>query len=137
MALDTRPKKVDILHWAGDTLTVKVTAPASLTDGKVWDAHIKTAVGAAVTAEWAITPPTISGGPAYLVLDSATTAAMAAGQPVVYIEPDSRAQRAGVEPRAVQQFVGVWDCQVSFNGSDPVRTLVQGTLTIEMDVTQP
>lgn len=138
MALDTRPQKVDVIHYAGDTLNIRILADASVTDGMTWNADLKQAKDSpTVDASFTILPPDVSGGPAYLQLDSATTRALAMGQPVTMINPTSAEARAGVAPRAVQQYSGIWDCQVSDNGSDPVRTLVQGTLIIEMDVTQP
>jgi hypothetical protein len=135
--IDTRPKVVDIIHYGGDTLIIRIEAPASVTDGKVWDAHVKTAAGTTVpAAEFDITPPTVQGGPAFLTLPSATCAALVAGQPVLMRRTQEVSTRE-ITNYAIKTFTGVWDCQVSVAHSDPVRTLVKGALTIEQDVTQP
>ena len=39
--LDTRPQVVDIAHYGGDTLTIRVAAPFSLVDGKEWHSQIR------------------------------------------------------------------------------------------------
>lgn len=130
--LDTTPQIVDIKHYGGDTLTVKVTAPAEVTDGMTWAAQIKAARDAPTPdAEFDIAAPAASGDPAFLTLTAADSAALVAGTPVV-----TKRGSNGIT-RSVQQYVGVWDCQVSAAGLDPVRTLVQGSITLEMDVTRP
>lgn len=128
--LDTRPGVVDLLTYGGDTFTLTITAPEEITDGMVWAAQIRTTQGSdTVDAEFTITPPAVSGGPAFLTLDSETTSALVVGAPVIV-------RRVGRAVLSVAQYVGVWDCQVSADGDDPVRTLVQGTLTVELDVTR-
>jgi hypothetical protein len=38
---------------------------------------------------------------------------------------------------SIQRYSGVWDVQVSGSGgADPVNTLAQGSLTIDMDVSR-
>jgi len=128
--IDNRPDTVDIFHYAGDTLTIKVEAPAGLTDGKTWLAQVKTSrASPTVDALFTITAPTSSGGPAYLMLPAAVTAQLAGTGATV------RKMQAGTMA-VVQSYVGEWDVQVSVNGLDPVTTLCQGALTIELDVTR-
>lgn len=130
-SIDTRPDSVDIIHYAGDTLTIQITAPGSITDGKTWLAQVKASRDSdVVDAEFVITPPQTSGGPALLVLETEETARLIGNAAVVRV-------RDGATARTVRRYVGEWDCQVSVNGDDPVTTLVQGTLTIEQDVTRP
>ena len=130
--IDGTPEVVDIIWLAGDTLTIAVHAPGSLTDGKTWNAHVKSATDAVVIdAEFDITPPTVSGGAAYLVLPAAITASLAGAGVPARIK-----NKSGFGTTAVQQYSGVWDCQLSVNGSDPVKTVAAGTLTIRQDVTR-
>lgn len=130
-ALDTRPKVQDINAYGGDTLTIKITAPDSITAGKTWNAHLKTVRESEITdAEFEITPPEVPGGPAYLVLSSAVTTALVEGMPLGTVRnPDGTT-------KAAKKYQGVYDCQISLAGLDPVRTLVQGTITLDQDVTR-
>lgn len=130
-SVSTVPTVVDIVTYAGDTFDLEIRAAAEVTDGKQWNAEIRADRDAApVDATFAITVPTESGGPAYLRLTAADSARLARGAPVVQKRmPDG-------STRAVQQYSGVYDCEVSLAGSDPVRTLVQGTIKIELDVTR-
>lgn len=128
--LDTRPEPVDLLLYGGDTFTLVVQPATTAFDGLDWSAQIRgSRDAAAVDAEFTITPPGEPGGPAYLTLDSETTTLLVNGGAVIR-------RRVGREVRAIQQYLGEWDCQVSAAGDDPVRTLVQGTITIELDVTR-
>lgn len=128
--IDTRPDTVDIIHYAGDTLTIRVEAPSGVTDGMDWAAQVKANRETDdVDAEFVITPPATSGGPAYLVLPSAVCKALTATGVVAREMVDGRMA-------VVQRYTGEWDVQVSAAGTDPVRTLAQGTLTIELDVTR-
>jgi len=131
MALDTRPKVQDVNHYGGDTLTIKVTAPAELVDGKTWNAQVKAdRTTDVVAATFDIIPPEVPGGPAYLVLPGAICASLIAGTPAAAVRnPDGTT-------RMVSIYKGVYDCQVSLAGLDPIRTLVQGSLTIDPDVTR-
>jgi hypothetical protein len=131
VVLDVRPDSIDVLGYAGDTLTLAVVAPASLVDGKTWKAEIRSAESSSVVdASFAITPPTVADGPAYLVLDSETTRLLAGTGVLRRIR-----SRDGTTYEVIR-YKGVFDCQVSVNGSDPVRTLVKGTLSIDQDVTR-
>lgn len=130
--LSAIPETHDIAAYAGDTYTLEIRAEAAVTDGKDWAAEVRTSKDSPVVdATFQITVPTVSGGPAYITLLAADTARLAGGAPVV----QKRDVNGSV--RAVQQYSGVFDCQVSLAGSDPVRTLVKGTITVELDVTRP
>lgn len=130
-SVSTVPTVVDIVTYAGDTFDLEVRAAAEVTDGKQWSAEIRAdRASAPVDATFVITEPTEPGGSAYLRLTAADSARLARGAPVVQKRmPDG-------STRAVQQYSGVYDCEVSLAGSDPVRTLVQGTIKIELDVTR-
>ena len=133
VAITTVPTIVDINHYGGDTFTLEIRASAAVTDGMVWDAEIRSARDAAVVdAVFTITPPVASGGPAYATLSSVDSARLVVGAPIVNRRmPDGSL-------RAVKQYSGVWDCQVSHPTlPDPVRTLIQGTFVIAIDVTRP
>lgn len=128
--IDTRPDTVDIIHYAGDTLTIRVEAPASLTDGMTWLAQIKSnREDQQVDAVFEITPPQTPGGPAFLVLPAAVTDGLGNTGQV------TREMVAGTLA-SIQRYTGQWDVQVSDNGLDPVKTLAQGSITIELDVTR-
>jgi len=130
--LDTRPEIKNIIHYAGDTLTIRVTAPASLTDTMTtWLAQIKANRDLdVVAATFDVTTPVISGGPAYLVLPGAVSSALVEGLPVLTVRaPDGTT-------RAVKQYIGEYDCQISVGGTDPIRTLVQGSIIFEQDVSR-
>ena len=126
------PGTVDIKGYAGDTLTRSVTAPAALVDGLEWTAQIKAARDSdVVDAEFTITPPAVAGGPAYLVLPAAETARLVEGAAV------RRVRTAAGQTAYEAVYEGVWDCQVSgVDGADPVTTLVQGKVTITLDVSR-
>ena len=131
-SLDSRPQVVDLFIYGGDTYTLTVEdVPAQVTAASPdWSAQIRPAGdAAAVDAEFQITPPAVAGGPAYLMLDAETTALLVQGAPVI-------TRRAGRAVTQVAQYQGVYDCQLSNAGADPVRTLFRGTITIEMDVTR-
>lgn len=130
-SLSTVPQQVDVAAYVGDTLTIKVIAPSTVVSGMTWDAQVRLEPGAPdISAVFTIIPPTVANGPAYLELSSAQTSALFARH--------ARAVRSTVAGRAVTNvvFSGVWDCQVSDNGTDPVRTLARGIITLEQDVTR-
>lgn len=128
--LDTRPEKVDLMLYGGDTFTLQIQAPAELTGGMAWSAQIRGGRDSGtVDAEFTITPPAESGGPAYLTLDSETTTLLVGSGVII-------TRRVSGETRAIQKYAGEWDCQISVDGDDPVRTLVQGAISIELDVTR-
>ena len=132
--ISTVPELIDFEHYGGDTLTITVTAPSALVDALDWAAEIRrTRDAVTVDAVFTITPPSVADGPAYLVLPSDEVERLATlGPPVLRRVPTSRGVRD-----VVQLYAGVFDCQVSAAGADPVTTLFQGTLTLFADVTRP
>lgn len=139
--LSTVPEVVDIEHYGGDTLTVRLDLPDGFADAALeWRAQIKSAREQTTPdAVFAITEPTGPGTPAFLVLSSADSArlvgvgtgALGMGQAII------RRRAKDGTLRVIRQYSGQWDVQVSgIGGVDPVRTLVQGALTIEIDVTR-
>lgn len=130
--VSTVPMIVDIKAYGGDTLTITVTADASVTAGMHWDAEIRsTRDDETFDATFSIKEPVVAGDPATLTLSAVDSSRLVNTAPIV----ERRAPDGAL--RSIQQYVGVWDCQVSNNHLDPVRTLVQGSITIELDVTRP
>lgn len=135
--LDTRPQVVDIYHYAGDTLTIRVTAPAGVIAGMVWTGQIRSARDAsAIDAEFLITPDETGASvvlPAAISASLASTGAVLSGAALRRADPQPWSQKI----TALQRYIGVYDVQVSGpGGAEPVRTLVQGTLTLDMDVSR-
>lgn len=122
--LDTRPQVVDIAHYAGDTLTLQITAPSGLISGMDWTAQIRgNRESGQVDAAFTITP---TGTGATLTLSAAESRRLA----------ESGAQTNSARGQ-VLRYTGAWDVQVAApGGGDPVTTLAQGTLTIDLDVTR-
>jgi hypothetical protein len=129
--LSTVPEIVNITHYGGDTLTIEVTPEAGLADGLDWNAQVRSSRTADPTsAVFVVTRPTAPGMPGYLVLPAAETARLCGTAPVVQV------RLADGSLFSVAEFQGVYDCQVSNAGSDPVTTIVQGNLIIQIDVTR-
>jgi hypothetical protein len=129
--INTIPKVVNITHYGGDTLTLQVLAPAELVAGLDWNAQVRPSRESdVIDGTFDITPPAVPNGPAYVVLQSEVTSALVGAAAVVRV----RAQDGSL--RMIKQYAGVWDLQVSAAGDDPVTTLVQGSLTIQVDVTR-
>lgn len=130
--LDTTPQQVDINHYGGDTLTIRVTAPDSLVAGRNWAAQVrKTATATTVDATFTITPPEVPDGPAYLVLSSADCSRLLGIGTTVRVKDANTGLYA-----AQQQYTGFWDCQLSVAGADPVTTIVKGGITLVLDITR-
>ena len=129
--LSTAPQTVDVDAYAGDTLTIQVTAPDALVAGREWSAQVRSAADSAlVDAEFTITPPSVADGPAYLILPSDVTAALVTGGTLTTMLASGRTIVEG-------KYVGVWDVQLApAGGGDPVTTLARGTLIITGDVTR-
>lgn len=127
------PATEDIKAYGGDSVSIEIKAPALITDDMEWHAEVRSAKDSPVVdATFIITPPVVSGGPAYILLSSVDTARLSGTAPVV-----TRRTPEGVT-RSIQLYEGVYDCQVRpVVGVDPVTTLVKGTITIELDVTRP
>lgn len=132
-SLSTVPDVVDIDHYGGDTLTVRIDLPDEFTSAAMeWRAQIKgTREQTTPDAEFAITEPSGPGTPAFLVLSSEESGRLVGTGSIVRV----RAKDGSL--RVIRRYVGQWDVQVSgAGGADPVRTLVQGAMKIEIDVTR-
>lgn len=128
--LDLRPQIVDVYGYAGDTLEIHMVVSTNYIAGRTFKAQVRPSVGSAeLSATFVITEPTEPNGPAILTLPSDVTRQLVqgAGQLV-------RVRNEGITYN-VLRFTGVWDCQLSLAGSDPVRTMAKGALYVDMDVT--
>lgn len=131
--LSSVPQSVDLSAYGGDTFSFSITAPSALVDGMEWLAQIRSANDSTlIDAVFDIIPPTVPDGPAFLTLPSSETRRLVEGSGLQVV------RKLGVaQPMMVQQYKGVWDCQVSgVGGIDPVVTLVVGTITIDLDVSR-
>lgn len=112
-SFDTRPTEVDIDHYAGDTLSIRVNVSSTIVAGRFWKAQVRTKRTDPVAAAEFTCYPDASG--ATVVLTSADCKLLAA---------------EGI-------YKGFWDVQVSgAGGVDPVTTFAQGDLRIHPDVTR-
>jgi hypothetical protein len=107
--VDLCPPVVDVCGYAGDTMSLRIVLaePGSL-PGATWTAQVRRRRSDEVIATFTVTME--SEDAAILTLDPATTADLAG-------------------------LVGSWDVQAAVNGS--VRTLVQGEMVVNPDVTRP
>jgi hypothetical protein len=129
--IDLRPKVMNLLCYSGDTVAFTVTIPWANAAGKEWQAQVRSARDASEPdAEFTIVPPGGDGDPAIVTLASEDTKRLAGQAPVV------RAMSAAGSLAEMRVYSGVYDVQISDGGSDPVNTLLQGSLTIELDVTR-
>ena len=131
--ISTIPTIVDVTHYGGDTFTLEIKAAPEVTEGMVWNADIKLGRDTdTIDASFTIVPPPPGGGSAYATLSSVDSARLVGSAAIV-----TRRSVTGTQ-LSIQKYIGVWDCQVSHpTNPDPVRTLVQGSFSIEIDVTRP
>lgn len=111
--IDTRPQAVNIDHYAGDTLSLKITVPTEVVAGRTWQAQVRSRPDAQrLDATFRIVPE-------------------AWGATVILEHEDcQRLARRG-------KYVGYWDVQLAeADGSDPVTTLAFGVLRVHSDVTR-
>jgi hypothetical protein len=129
--LDTSPQQVDLVGYAGDTLSFSVTAPTTFIAGRGWSAQVRSTVDAAtVDAEFQVIAPTVVDGPAFLTLTADDTRALHSGGATATRVVGGRAVTSGT-------YSGFWDVQLApAGGGDPVTTLVQGKITIPGDITR-
>ena len=109
---DTRPTQVNIDHYGGDTLTIRVTVDAGVVAGRDWNAQVRaTRTSQRIDATFTIIPD-------------------ATGADVMLSADDCKR----LSDRG--KYAGFWDVQLSAAGADPVTTLAQGELAIYPDVTR-
>lgn len=113
MAFDTRPQTVDIHHYGGDTLSIRIKIDAAVVAEREWSAQVRSRRGSAhADATFTIVPDELG---AHILLLAEDTLRLSA--------------------RNV--YTGFWDVQLApSGGGDPVTTLVEGTLRIYPDVTR-
>lgn len=130
--LTTIPNVVNVRHYGGDTLYIYVKAPPELTDAKEWSAQVRAnRLATVVDATFTITPSAGAGLPTTLMLPAAVVRDLLDDATQIRVK-DSAGQYA-----MVMRYQGVWDVQIAAaGGTDPVQTLAQGTLTIDLDVTR-
>lgn len=124
--LSTVPMVVNIDHYGGDTLPVKVVVPASYVAGRTFDAQVRRTRGAEEIDATFDVAPGDTADEWFLTLPGDVCSGLVEtyGVPV------------RVNGVAMTRYTGVWDCQISNNGADPIKTLIQGTLSITLDVTR-
>jgi hypothetical protein len=98
----------------------------------MWNGQLRTTrESATVDATWIITEPVAPGDPAYCMLPAAETARLAGTGTV------TRRRMSDGTVRSIQVYSGEYDIECKHpTAPDPVHTWVQGTLTIELDVTR-
>lgn len=136
--IDTRPAIVDIDHYAGNTLTLQIKAPAAYSPGLLeWKAQVRaTSVATAVDAEFDVTTG-VSGDPEvvllYLSLSSAVTTSLNATKGVVI----TVREKGSTIENTIRRYSGFYDIQVAgVGGTDPVITVSKGELIIDSDITR-
>ena len=134
--LDTRPQGVAVHGYAGDTLTLTIVTDVDYSTytwaGEVRTDHGDTEADATFTFGTQVAVSTKFHTPA--ILTAADTRALADLIPGDDLPPVYT--KSGTSDIAVstQQYNGLWDIQVTAPGGE-VTTLVQGTITIDADVT--
>jgi hypothetical protein len=134
--IDTRPSDIDLITYAGDTLTLNITSPDVDYSTWAWTGQIKTAVDSStVDAEFEFThgePP--AGSTTSAVLSATDSANL--GSIALYSAQFSTKSGPVATPMMVEAFrySGVWDIQVENAGV--VITLVRGTIKVDTDITR-
>jgi hypothetical protein len=141
--IDTRPQSIDILAYAGDTLTLNINTDIDYSLHN-WTGYVKSdfteqPFDAEFTFEH---PPETQQGFVTKATISATDTAGLIGLVTRKIEKSAPVfTKAGttavVAPREVTapiQYTGIWDIQVELD--DVVTTLVRGTIQIDADITR-
>lgn len=117
--LDTRPQVVDITHYAGDTLPLRINTSDDFSTA-VWSGEVRLDhADATPDATFSFTPDT--GGALAILSDTDTAALNALGLDVTE------------NGQTFKRYTGIYDIQVD---DGMVRTLVRGKLTIDEDVTR-
>jgi hypothetical protein len=123
--LDLTPAYAHVVGLAGDTATITIlTTPPDATVGAVWSAQVRFSPSSEDVLEFF--DITLVEGGACLTLSADQTAGLAMMGAI------KRSRGCAV----YQVFSGVWDAQTMWTDTGYVKTLVRGSLTIEMDVTR-
>lgn len=110
--LTTLPQVVNINHYGGDTLTIRVIVDASVIAGRQFSAQIRAkTTSRKIDASFSVFPN-------------------ATGCDLMLSAADAQRLTA----RGV--YEGFWDVQLTMAGSDPVTTLGYGDMTVHPDVTR-
>lgn len=109
---NTRPQEIDIDHYAGDTLVIRINVNATVVAGRTWKAQARIERTSTTLAGEFEVFPDVDG--CTIQLPSAICQTLA----------------------ATGEWKGYWDVQVSDAGSDPVTTFATGHLNISPDVTR-
>lgn len=134
--IDTRPDTVNLYGYAGDTLSFRIIVAGNLSKGQQWLAQIRQdRTQGQETAVFDVEE--VSDG-AVLTLTAEETARLA-GTGALLVDQqvaDANPQAYTDGARRMMRFSGQWDVQISNSGSDPVITLVQGSITLDLDVSR-
>ena len=121
--IDVTPQKVNIRGYAGDSLGIRITHPPGFVAGRIYSAQIRTSrTSEKVDATFDVLIGKDDDG----VEDE--------DLPVTLFLPSDETRRlVGTK----QKYQGVWDCQIAPpGGGDPAQTLIQGKVTLLLDVTR-
>jgi hypothetical protein len=139
--MDARPSGVEIRGYAGDTLTFYINSEESF-DGYTWTGQVRSTHDApdadADLIIGTVTQVDLNGVTRYrtpVTLSSTDTRALANR----VVETDVYPQYVKINGTkmtlsSVRTYSGFWDVQIS--QGDAIKTLVQGTIIIDADVTR-
>lgn len=134
--LDTRPQGVAIHGYAGDTLTLTIVTDVDYST-YTWSGEVRTdhADGVAdATFSFGVQTPVSTKFHTPATLTAADTRGLADLIPEDDLPPVYTKSGTSDVSVSTQQYNGLWDIQVTAPGGE-VTTLVQGTITIDADVT--
>jgi hypothetical protein len=141
--IDTRPQGVALKAYAGDTLVFNVITDVDYSShvwtGEIRSEHYDATPDATFTFGDSILVPAEGAVPDKW--HTAVTLAATATRALAELSPDDDLQpqyikigTALADAVSLQQYSGIWDIQVESGGV--VTTLVQGTITVDADVTR-
>lgn len=133
--INTTPDIVNITHYGGDTLTIKVEVSDDLAGGAEWHAQLRSdPLSATSDAEFVIT--THMDG-ATLVLPGSVTRDLVEGVNATAFAAFNANPMPFATSTAVKDYVANWDVQISGPGGiDPIKTLARGVITITLDISR-
>lgn len=127
--IDTRPMTADLKIYGGDTFEVYVITVDDFSTW-TWTAQVRKTHGGTVDASFTIGADEMDGGfhKRLLTLSATDTRDL--------VDAPGALQNKAVAPMGfVTAYRGIWDVQVENSGV--VKTLAQGDVTVESDVTRP